>query len=144
MSQNFKKIYNINKFVNILLKYCTTEKKSEYIFSPITYKKLMYNNLLEPFLLELQEYYHKSKQFYIKRAVSYKNTLTIIRQILNSLYIPYTSKIIYNKSKYTINYIIYLDDEIIQSINDTSNNDTSNNDTSNNDTSNNDTSMIVT
>ena len=39
MSQNFKKIYNINKFGNILLKYCTTEKKSEYIFSPITYKK---------------------------------------------------------------------------------------------------------
>ena len=46
--------------------------------------------------------------------MTYKNTLTIIRQILNSLYIPYSSKIIYNKSKYTINYIIYLNDEIIQ------------------------------
>jgi hypothetical protein len=32
---------------------------------------------------------------------------------MNSLCIPFTSKIIYNKSKYTINYIIYLNDEII-------------------------------
>jgi hypothetical protein len=114
MSQNFKKIYNINKFMNIILKYCTNEKKHEYIFSDISYKKLIYNKEIEPFITELASYYHKSKQFYIKREMTYKNTLTIIRQILNSLYIPYTSKIIYNKSKYTINYIIYLNDEIIQ------------------------------
>ena len=114
MSQNFKKIYNINKFIDIILKYCTNEKKREYIFSPISYKKLIYNKELEPFVTELTEYYHKSKQFYLKREMTYKNTLTIIRQILNSLYIPYSSKIIYNKSKYTINYIIYLNDEIIQ------------------------------
>jgi len=114
MSQNFKKIYNINKFIDIILKYCTNEKKHEYIFSPISYKKLIYNKELEPFVTELTEYYHKSKQFYLKREMTYKNTLTIIRQILNSLYIPYSSKIIYNKSKYTINYIIYLNYEIIQ------------------------------
>ena len=61
----------------------------------------------------MTEYYHKSKQFYLKRDMTYKNTLTIIRQLMNSLCIPFTSKIIYNKSKYTINYIIYLNDEII-------------------------------
>jgi hypothetical protein len=125
MSQNFKKIYNINKFVNIISKYCTNEKKNDYIFSQITYKKLIYNNCIQPFIIELVDYYHKSKQFYLKREMTYKNILTIIRQILNSLYIPYTSKIIYNKSKYTINYIIYLNDEIIQnniSYNDLSNN----------------------
>tara|TARA_Y100000389_G_C17373566_1_gene470371 strand:- start:37 stop:429 length:393 start_codon:yes stop_codon:yes gene_type:complete len=113
MSQNFKKIYNINKFFDIIMKYCNNERKNEYIFSPIAYKKLIYNKQLEPFISELKEYYHKSKQFYINRELTYKNTLTIIRQILNSLYIPYTSKIIYNKSKYSINYIIYLDDEIL-------------------------------
>ena len=110
MSQNFKKIYNINKFVNIISKYCTNEKKNDYIFSQITYKKLIYNNCIQPFIIELVDYYHKSKQFYLKREMTYKNILTIIRQILNSLYIPYTSKIIYNKSEYTINYIIYLND----------------------------------
>ena len=36
MSQNFKKIYNINKFIDIILKHCTNEKKGEYVFSPIT------------------------------------------------------------------------------------------------------------
>ena len=76
---------------------------------------LIYNKKLTPFISELKEYYHKSKQFYINRDITYKNTLTIIRQILNSLCIPYTSKIIYNKSKYNINYIIYLNDEILTS-----------------------------
>ena len=95
------------------MKYCNNERKNEYIFSPIAYKKLIYNKQLEPFISELKEYYHKSKQFYINRELTYKNTLTIIRQVLNSLYIPYTSKIIYNKSKYSINYIIYIDDEIL-------------------------------
>jgi hypothetical protein len=113
MSQNFKKIYNINKFIDIILKHCTNEKKGEYVFSPITYKKLLYNKKLTPFISELKAYYHKSKQFYLNRNITYKNTLTVIRQILNSLYIPYTSKIIYNKSKYNINYIIYLNDEIL-------------------------------
>ena len=114
MSQNFKKIYDLNKLINIISKFCTNEKKKEYIFSPISYKKMIYNKAIDPFITELQEYYHKSKQFYLKRDMTYKNILTIFRQILNSLCIPYTSKIIYNKSKYTINYIIYLNDEIIK------------------------------
>ena len=114
MSQNFKKIYNINKIVDIIMKYCSNEKKREYTFTPITYKKLLYNKELKPLINELTEYYHKSKVFYLKRNMTYKNTLTIFRQVLNSLCIPYTSKIIYNKSKYTINYIIYLNDEIIK------------------------------
>ena len=114
MSQNFKKQYNINKFVNIISKYCISEKKNEYFFSPITYKKIIYNKELKPLIQELTEYYHKSKQFYLKRDMTYKNTLTIIRQLMNSLCIPFTSKIIYNKSKYTINYIIYLNDEILE------------------------------
>tara|TARA_B100001093_G_scaffold197137_1_gene189442 strand:+ start:157 stop:546 length:390 start_codon:yes stop_codon:yes gene_type:complete len=117
MSQNFKKIYNINEFVNFIIKYCISEKKNEYFFSPITYKKIIYNKELKPFIQGLIEYYHKSKQFYLKRDMTYKNVLTIIRQLMNSLCIPFTSKIIYNKSKYTINYIIYLNDEILENYN---------------------------
>jgi len=114
MSQNFKKIYNRKKFINILVKYCLNEKTNEFIFTQISYKKMIYNKILTPFLNDLHEYYHKSKQFYLKREMTYKNLLTIIRQIMNSLCIPYTSKIIYNKSKYSINYIIFLDDEMLK------------------------------
>jgi hypothetical protein len=42
--------------------------------------------------------------------MTYKNFLTVLRQICNNLCIPYTSKILYNKSKYNIIYIIFLDD----------------------------------
>ena len=124
MSQNFKKIYNKKTFINLLVKYCLSEKKNEFIFTQISYKKMIYNEVLTPFLNDLNEYYHKSKRFYLKREMTYKNLLTIIRQIMNSLCIPYTSKILYNKSKYSINYIIFLDDEILKEnvIDDLSNN----------------------
>jgi hypothetical protein len=112
MSQNFKKIYDINKFVNIIKEYCINEKNTEYIFSPISYKKMQFNKVFTTFINDLIPYYHKSKQFYLKRNMTYKNTLTIFRQLLNSLCIPYTSKIIYNKSKYSIHYIIILNNEL--------------------------------
>lgn len=38
MSQNFKKIYNINKFIDIILKYCTNEKKKNIFFHPLHIK----------------------------------------------------------------------------------------------------------
>lgn len=112
MSQNFKKIYDLNKFITIIKEYCINEKKNEYIFSPISHKKMQYNKVFTEFIKDLMPYYHKSKQFYLKREMTYKNTLTIFRQLLNSLCIPYTSKIIYNKSKYSIHYIIILNNEI--------------------------------
>ena len=40
--------------------------------------------------------------------MNYKNFLTILRQVCSSLSIKYSSKILYNKSKYNINYNIYL------------------------------------
>ena len=112
MSQNFKKIYESDKFIELIKTYCIHEKKNEYIFSPISYKKMQFDKILSDFINNLLPYYHKSKQFYLKREMTYKNVLTIFRQLLNSLCIPYTSKIIYNKSKYSIHYIILLNDEI--------------------------------
>lgn len=112
MSQNFKKKYDSDTFLKIIKEYCIHEKKTEYIFSPISYKKMQFNKILPEFINSLTPYYHKSKQFYLKREVTYKNLLTIFRQLLNSLCIPYTSKIIYNKSKYCIHYIIILNNEM--------------------------------
>jgi hypothetical protein len=110
MSQNFKKIYDKDKLKIIIKTYCINEKKKEYIFSPISFKKMLFDKMFDEFISDLLPYYHKSKQFYLKRNINYKNILTIFRQLLNSLFIPYTSKIVYNKSKYSIHYIIILDD----------------------------------
>ncbi len=111
MSQNFKKIYDKDNFKKIIKKYCINEKKNEYIFSPISFKKMLFDKFFDDFINELLPYYHKSKQFYLKRDINYKTIVTIFRQLLNSLFIPYTSKIVYNKSKYSIHYIIILNEE---------------------------------
>jgi hypothetical protein len=111
MSQVFKKKINKDLIINFFKKFCQNEKKNEFIFSPIAFKKAEYNNEIKNLIEILKEYYHKSKQFYLNRQITYKNFLTILRQVCNNLCIPYTSKILYNKSKYNIIYIIFFDDE---------------------------------
>ena len=80
------------------------------IINNSSYKKIKYNNILYEIINKIKPYYHKSKQFYLTRNITYKNFLTVLRQVCNYLCIPYTSKIIYNCSKYNIIYIFYLDD----------------------------------
>lgn len=109
MSQVFKKNINKDIIIQFFKKFCQNEKKKEFIFSPIAFKKAEYNNEIENLIENLKEHYHKSKQFYLNRQMTYKNFLTILRQVCNHLCIPYTSKILYNKSKYNIIYIIFLD-----------------------------------
>ena len=111
MSQLFKKKINKNMIINFLLKYCRVEKK-EYLFNTISYKKIIYDNALESIVEELKKCYHVSKKFYIEREMTYKNFLTILRQICKYLNIAYDSSIVYNKSKYTIHYTIFLNNHI--------------------------------
>lgn len=109
MSQIFKKKFDSNIIFTFLKKYSEKEKNN-YIFSQISYKKAIFNKEVTEILKYLKDYYHKSKQFYLTRNITYKNFLTVLRQVCNYLCIPYTSKIIYNCSKYNIIYIFYLDD----------------------------------
>ena len=109
MSQIFKKNINKDIIISFLKDFCQNEKKKEYIFSPISFKKAEYNDEIAKLIELLKNHYHKSKQFYLNRQMTYKNFLTILRQICNHLCLPYTSKILYNKSKYNIIYIIFLD-----------------------------------
>lgn len=126
MSQIFKKEFDIKPILHFLIKYCEKEKnKTEYVFSPISYKKAVFNKDIEPILETLNDSYHKSKRFYLTRNMTYKNFLTILRQVCNFICIPYTSKILYNSSKYNIIYILYLNDILIK--NDIVNNNVNNN-----------------
>jgi hypothetical protein len=109
MSQIFKNKIKKDIIISFLKDFCQNEKKKEYIFSPISFKKAEYKNEIKNLIENLKKYYHKSKQFYLNRPMTYKNFLTILRQICNHLCLPYTSKILYNKSKYNIIYMIFLD-----------------------------------
>ena len=105
-SQIFKKKIPKEILFNFLEKN-SKKKNNSFIFTKTSFKKAQFNNLIEPFCESLKEYYHKSKLKYLERKINYKNFITIIRQICKSVHIPFTSKIVYDKSKYEIVYTIF-------------------------------------
>jgi hypothetical protein len=78
-----------------------------FILNNESYKKGQMNNYIDTFLLQLKDYYIKSKQQYLERTMNYKRFLTIIRQICKSQDIYIEIKIKYSKSTYEIIYFIY-------------------------------------
>ena len=108
MSQIFKKIYPKKNFFIFLHTYCEINKL-QYQFSKEAFKRAKIDNAIQPFCENLKKYYFPSKYFYLERNNTYKNFITIIRQICKFHHIPFTSNIKYSKSKYEIKYFIYRD-----------------------------------
>ncbi len=88
---------------------CCVKKNNFYVFSKVSYKGAQFKNLISDFLQKIRDYYHTSKQIYIDRKMTYKNFITILRQICKNLIIPFTSTIKYDKSNYEIVYTIFTD-----------------------------------
>ena len=106
MSQVIKKDLKKDNVENILKLICQPYKT--YIkCNKFYYKKLLIENKLSDILNKLEPYYYNSKKYYLKNT-TYNGLTTILRQLCKLFNIPYTSKIIYNKSKYIIEYYIYL------------------------------------
>ena len=103
-SQLFKEKIPLDILVNFLHS-CTDETNA---FGKDAYKKALMCGSIYIFLDCMKELYFTSKQFYVTRKMSYKNTVTIIRHVCNHLNIQYSSKIFYTKSTYEIVYYINL------------------------------------
>lgn len=82
------------------------DKDTHFIINKFLYKKADYNKNLTAFTESLKEYYNKSKRKYVERTMNYNYFLTIIRQLCNAHNITFTSKLIYDKSTYEIEYYI--------------------------------------
>jgi hypothetical protein len=105
-SQIFKFHLPINILFHLLDKIC--EKNEDFYFvDHACYKKMLFHKYHEEFLDIISEFYHESKQFYVKREFTYNSFINIIRQICKHNKIAYTSNIKYNESNYFINYYIY-------------------------------------
>lgn len=106
-SQLFKTLVPASILFDFLKKICYDPVNNYYIISKIAFKQAEYHNLIEIFAAIIKPYYHLSKQYYVDRKINYSRFTTIIRQLCNLNNISYTSKIIYDKSNYEIQYYIY-------------------------------------
>lgn len=110
MSQIFKTQVPISKLFNFLDKICERNINEKfYIINNISFNLSKYHNYLNEFITNLENYYHTSKKYYIKRHLTYSKFITIIRQICKSNNIFFESFINYNKSTYNLVYHVYYD-----------------------------------
>lgn len=106
LNQNFKSNIPIELLWNFLQDNFI-DKDTHFVINKFLYKKTEYNNNITLFIESLKEYYYISKRKYVDRTMTYKNFLTVIRQLCNANNISYTSKLVYDKSSYEIEYSVY-------------------------------------
>ncbi|MDC0141979.1 hypothetical protein OAI84_00095 [bacterium] len=105
--QIFKTKVDLNILTDFLNKHAIKLEKY-YLFNKVSYKKARMFNELQIFYDKILSNYFNCKQKYITRKKTYKNCITVVRQICKSHCIPFTSKLIYRKSTYEIEYYIGL------------------------------------
>ena len=96
-----------NEMLIKLLDDIAVKYEKYYIINNNSYKKGMFNNIIELFITQCMPYYHISKRKYLERKLTYNSFITVIRQICNFNKITYTSQLKYDKSTYDIIYYIY-------------------------------------
>lgn len=106
MSQIFKKKVPVSFLYDLLDTYSTNNEKY-YLINDVLFKKVKFNDMLDCFLEKIKPYYFESKKFYVERQINYVRFTTIIRQIAKLHGLHFSSKILYDRSKYNINYYIY-------------------------------------
>jgi len=104
--QIFKKNIPNELLFNLLDSICLKNEK-HFTFNIDSFKKGVFKESIQNFLLECKSYYHISKRKYLDRKLTYNSFTTILRQICNFNKITYTSQIRYDKSSYCIVYYIY-------------------------------------
>lgn len=106
-SQLFKETIPITILYDFLEKISIKDSINNwYIFSKAAFKKAELYDLITNFKDTVKPYYHVSKQYYIDRNLTFIRFTTIIKQICHVNNIEIISKIVYNKSKYEMEYYI--------------------------------------
>jgi hypothetical protein len=106
MSQIFCQPVDTNILFDLLDKICL-KKEKYYVIDNNAYRKLLFHEYDKEFFETIIDYYHESKKFYVTRKMTYKNFITIARQICKVNNIMFTSQIKYSESNYTIDYYIF-------------------------------------
>jgi hypothetical protein len=107
-SQIFKTEIPSQVLKDLLLTICDVGIKNEFIISNAIFKKAIFLNVLPDFIEKIKPYYYASKYYFLERKLTYNTFMTIIRQLCNVNNINYTTKMVYDKSKYEIHYTIFM------------------------------------
>jgi hypothetical protein len=91
------------------LKSVGTKENNHITINANHYKQAVYNNKIEPFILQLEPHYYESKKKYLQKANTYNGFITILRQVSNKNEIVYTSKIKYTNSVHYLEYYFCVD-----------------------------------
>ena len=108
MSSIFCKEYpkeNIEQFIKDI---ASKQSNDDYFFDINLFKKAKFNNQIKPFIESLDEFYKRKYKYYLTRDNTFKNLLTIMRQLCKYHDIPYYKKIKYQHNDYNIVYFFSL------------------------------------
>ena len=104
------------EMVSFQMQPCATKSRSEpaiptpendrYVFSMAAFKRSEMFDHTTIFCHYLEECYYDSKKFYVQRRMTYKNFITVIRQVCKVWDLDYTTQTRYYKSSYEMVYII--------------------------------------
>jgi len=109
-SQIFRSAVSKNT-LHSFLESCAEKKHKYYTFTKTLFKAAQFKELIEPFCKSIEDNYYVSKRYYITRKMTYKNFVTVLRQICKYHQIPFISRIKYYKSTYDISYTIFFGSE---------------------------------
>jgi len=107
MSQIFKAHVNNDILICLFDNICV-KMNNYYFFNTNAFKKGVFNNKIQEFLIACKPFYHSSKQKYLDNKLTYNSFTTVLRQICKFNQISFTSKIKYDKSNYEIQYFVYI------------------------------------
>ena len=79
-SQIFRHPILKKHFFTFLSSWCE-KKQFFYELTKTSFKGAIFRDLIPPFCESIKDNYHISKQYYVERKMTYKNFITVIRQI---------------------------------------------------------------
>lgn len=104
-SQIFKTTPDPCLFKTLLDNICDLEN-TRYIINNASFKKgVMFDHISE-YCSGVEDNYYESKKFYIRRKMTFKYFITVVRQMCRFHSIGYETNTKYNKSTYEIVYLI--------------------------------------
>jgi len=101
----FKEQVPLDILYSLLNKICPNNEPY-YIVDNNVFSKMLYYDYHIVFLEKVLPYYYDSKKHFVTRNLTYNSFITILRQICNINNIHYISDKKYNRSEYSIRYMV--------------------------------------